>query len=305
VGIKLYYPGAKEIQHGGVRFVEHIHGSGYHLLEHSKSDTDFVDAERVSMCVTFACAMTRKETFEKLGGLEEVFFPNGFGDVDICLRALDAGYRHYYLGSLEGIHHESLSRAAVGEDLELTAVHERHARVIATWRHRHLNRAPRHAWPLLVPPQIDSPQTSAPIGAIDSPQTSATIGASAAFPVLHASRSLVAHSPFRRLLHYWLANKVVEALQYSLGPASIVVRSAVLKSVGLCRHLKSPAMLYSTLRSLIKPIPLLGPLSGGLVREARRLPAGRIPAPHWRIQREPKEKSSINLPGKHRDPIHN
>ena len=31
VGIKLYYPGGNEIQHGGVRFVEHVHGSGYHL----------------------------------------------------------------------------------------------------------------------------------------------------------------------------------------------------------------------------------------------------------------------------------
>ena len=110
VGIKLYYPGGNEVQHGGVRFVEHVHGSGYHLLAHAKSITEFVDADRVSLCVTFACAMTRRETFESLGGLEEVFFPNSFGDVDICLRALDAGYRHYYLGSLEGIHHESISR---------------------------------------------------------------------------------------------------------------------------------------------------------------------------------------------------
>ena len=112
VGIKLYYPGGNEIQHGGVRFVEHIDGSGYHRLAHAKSHAEFVDAERVSLCVTFACAMTRRETFERLGGLEEVFFPNGFGDMDICLRALDAGYRHYYLGSLEGIHHESISRGS-------------------------------------------------------------------------------------------------------------------------------------------------------------------------------------------------
>ena len=56
--------------------------------------------------------MTRRETFERLGGFEEVFFPNGFGDVDICLRALDAGYRNYYLGSLEGIHHEALHEAS-------------------------------------------------------------------------------------------------------------------------------------------------------------------------------------------------
>ena len=134
VGIKLYYPGGNEIQHGGLRFVEHVQGSGYPVLNHAKSSTDFLDAERISLCVIFACAMTRRETFERLGGLEEVFFPNGCGDVDICLRALDAGYRHYYLGSLEGIHHELMSRGFTIEDIEVARLHECHGPMIAFWR---------------------------------------------------------------------------------------------------------------------------------------------------------------------------
>ena len=134
IGIKLYYPGCNKVQHGGIRFVEYVHGSGYHLLSHARSSTEFVDAEHACPCVTFACAMTRRETFERLGRFEEVFFPNGFGDVDICLRAIDAGYRNYYFGSLEGIHHESISRGFAIEEIEFTRLHERHGQIIASWR---------------------------------------------------------------------------------------------------------------------------------------------------------------------------
>ena len=109
VGIKLIYPQANLVQHGGIRFAEEIHGSGCSLFCHAQFPSEFVDAERISLGVTFACAMTRRDTFEQLEGLEEVLLPNSFGDVDICLPH-QAGYRNYYLGSLTGIHHESISR---------------------------------------------------------------------------------------------------------------------------------------------------------------------------------------------------
>ena len=41
VGIKLYYPGGNEIQHGGLRFVEHVEGTGYPSLTHAKSASGF------------------------------------------------------------------------------------------------------------------------------------------------------------------------------------------------------------------------------------------------------------------------
>jgi hypothetical protein len=71
--------------------------------------------------VTFACALTRREVYEELGGLDEVMFPNAFGDVDLCAKALERGYRNYYFGTLTGIHHESTSRGHVTEEAEFSA----------------------------------------------------------------------------------------------------------------------------------------------------------------------------------------
>ena len=150
VGIKLYYPGGEEIQHGGIRIGEYICGSGFNHVIHGQTPSEFVDAERISLGVTFACAMTRRETFEKLGGLEEIYLPTAFGDVDMCLRAVEAGYRNYYMGTLSGIHHESKSRGRAEEDIDFSFLYERCGRTIASWRHWHLNRSYRYAWPLQV-----------------------------------------------------------------------------------------------------------------------------------------------------------
>ena len=143
-----------------------------------------------------------------------MFFPNGFGDVDICLRALDAGYRNYYLGSLEGIHHEALSRGFPIEDIEFTRLHERHGQTIAVWRPRHLNRASRHSWPLPVLPCNELSDASAEIDQ--------------AVRLSHC-RSATG-SPTRSSRFSSTA----------LGPAYMGVRTAAVKSAKLCLRLKSP-----------------------------------------------------------------
>ncbi|WP_165231627.1 glycosyltransferase [Aquisphaera insulae] len=247
VGIKLHYPGGQGIQHGGVRFIERVHGSGYTLIAHANAAEEFVDIERVSMCVTFACAMTRRETFESLGRLEERFFPNGFGDADICLRALAAGYRHYYLGSVEGTHHESISRGSANEDIEFTCLHERHGGIIAEWRMRHLYHAVGHPW---LP---------------SAPQDAASPGGYALVPAGHHGRA-----PLR----YRVADSVVGVMKRLLGPAYGRARSAAVRSAKSLRRLNSRATVYSALRLAIKPIPVLGPASAGVARLARRTVAG-------------------------------
>ena len=168
LGIKLYYPGGEEIQHGGIRLGEFICGSGYNEVKHGKSSGEFVDAERITLGVTFACAMTRRETFEKLGGLDEIHLPNGFGDVSMCLQALEAGFRNYYLGTLSAIHHES--RKSWGSSITRTAEFPAfftsdtgkplHVVAAPNWV---LIRSYRYAWPLLVlafnypPPRSELP----------------------------------------------------------------------------------------------------------------------------------------------------
>lgn len=118
VGLKLWYPGAKDLQHGGIKFTPAFNGLGFHRTDHVLSEREYVHDEHIAHAVTFACAMVRFAVWRELRGLEEEFFPNGFGDVDICTRAIQSGYVNFYLGTLEGIHHESKTRRSQNEDLE-------------------------------------------------------------------------------------------------------------------------------------------------------------------------------------------
>jgi GT2 family glycosyltransferase len=138
VGIRLMYPGNAEVQHGGIRVIHGTHGSGYVNIGHANSATEFVYDERVSMGVTFACAMARCETFRELGGLEETLLPNGFGDIDIVLRARARGKVSHYFGTLMGLHHESKTRKRASEEVEFAFLHKRHASAIAESRLREL-----------------------------------------------------------------------------------------------------------------------------------------------------------------------
>lgn len=137
-GIKLWYPGKMQVQHGGIRIGLEAFGSGYFRPKHMDSMADFVFDDHVVTAVTFACAMTRVSLFEKLGGLDESWMPNGLGDVDICLRAMKLGFRNFYLGSASGIHHESLTRRCNDESLELSRLYEVHGDLISRQLRRQL-----------------------------------------------------------------------------------------------------------------------------------------------------------------------
>ncbi len=150
VGIKLLYgedaPGRPEVQHGGIEVVGDFAGSGYFPIGHARTEAEFVHDERIVLGVTFACAMTRRATWESLGGLDEILLPNGFGDVDLCARAIERGLRNYYLGTLVGAHRESRSRGRVCEEVETTVLHERHSATFARWRLRRLVYDLQPAW---------------------------------------------------------------------------------------------------------------------------------------------------------------
>jgi GT2 family glycosyltransferase len=54
---------------------------------------------------SFACAAIPRTTWETLGGLDHDRFPTQYNDADYCLRALEAGLQHIYIGT-QAIYHE-------------------------------------------------------------------------------------------------------------------------------------------------------------------------------------------------------
>jgi len=111
VGAKLLYPD-NTIQHAGV-----IIGLGgvaghSHLLSPGNHHGYFSRPQLIQnlSAVTFACAMTRRDVFEQLGGLNETDLGIAYNDVDYCLRAREAGYLVVYTPYAQLYHHESKSR---------------------------------------------------------------------------------------------------------------------------------------------------------------------------------------------------
>ena len=85
VGIRLVYPEDGRVQHGGIQVAdEPMYTCGYNRIDHATGTEEFVHDERIVLGVTFACAMTRRETFDALGGFDEVLVPNAYGDADLC-----------------------------------------------------------------------------------------------------------------------------------------------------------------------------------------------------------------------------
>jgi GT2 family glycosyltransferase len=54
---------------------------------------------------SFACAAISRQVWDRLGGLYSQRFPTQYNDADYCLRALEAGLQHIYIGS-QAIYHE-------------------------------------------------------------------------------------------------------------------------------------------------------------------------------------------------------
>ena len=100
VGARLIYPDGK-LQHTGV------------YLENDASG--IVARNRTWDCVsgpvdavTGACLAIRTSLFREVGGFDEAF-RNGYEDIDLCLRARQAGHTIWYQAECTVIHHESQS----------------------------------------------------------------------------------------------------------------------------------------------------------------------------------------------------
>lgn len=117
VGAKLLYPDRLTIQHAGVcvgmkGLAEHYGKFMDNKLPNGDFESGYQGAffvNRELSAVTAACLLMRKDAFEKVGGYDENLAV-GFGDVDLCLRTRQAGYRIIFCSQATLVHHESYTR---------------------------------------------------------------------------------------------------------------------------------------------------------------------------------------------------
>ncbi len=70
--------------------------------------SQFGEATEVQ-CLISACWLMKREVWEQLGGLDEVFNPAQYEDLDFCYRARDAGWEVWYEPRAEMYHYEGVT----------------------------------------------------------------------------------------------------------------------------------------------------------------------------------------------------
>jgi GT2 family glycosyltransferase len=135
VGAKLYFANAMTLEHAGVCVGC---GNGMMNLGYARpTSPDQVDTgyfgslvcNREVSAVTGACMLVRRNVFDEIGGFDEAIAV-GYGDVDLCLRAGQRGYRTLFCAHAVLLHHESYTRGRTPEDPHP----EDSARFLAKWR---------------------------------------------------------------------------------------------------------------------------------------------------------------------------
>ena len=119
VGVRLYYPGAKLIQHAGIgiglgSYAANI-TSGVDSESLNISQNLYVNCKRNVACNTAACIMVSKKLFNEVGGFDSAFSIT-YNDVDLGLKLLNKGYVNIYNPAVEVIHHESVSLGTPDDD---------------------------------------------------------------------------------------------------------------------------------------------------------------------------------------------
>ncbi len=110
VGCKLYYPN-NTIQHSGVIIGMGGYAGHWHIGMPSNIPGFMSRLNHVQnfSAVTGACVMIRREVWEEIGGLDELFKVD-LNDIDLCLRLRKAGYLVVWTPFAELYHYESKSR---------------------------------------------------------------------------------------------------------------------------------------------------------------------------------------------------
>jgi GT2 family glycosyltransferase len=118
VGPRLLYPDGR-VQHAGM-FLAAV-GQGRHAFRHFDAGGPgyfgLAQIPRNVIAVTGACLLTRRETFDALGGFDEAH-PIVNNDLDFCLRAWRRGLLNLYTPHATLVHHEAASRGELPDEYD-------------------------------------------------------------------------------------------------------------------------------------------------------------------------------------------
>jgi GT2 family glycosyltransferase len=124
VGARLLFEDGR-LQHAGVIFQRGLPGHVYRGFPGSfRGYSNNVVVAQNFLGVTGACMMTRRELFERMGGMS-LEFPINYNDMDYCLRANREGLRVVYDPDTVLYHFESSSRSTDVEAWEMELLVER------------------------------------------------------------------------------------------------------------------------------------------------------------------------------------
>jgi GT2 family glycosyltransferase len=116
------------VQHAGV--VLGARGTADHVMRRFPADADgyagSLSCPREVSAVTGACLAIRRDTFERIGGWNELYATH-YQDVDLCLRLRQSGLRCLFTPKARLTHHESPSRGGDYDFLDRLLL-------IDTWR---------------------------------------------------------------------------------------------------------------------------------------------------------------------------
>ena len=110
VGLKLYYPDSRKIQHAGIT---NLPVGPVHKMQFAEDEGSiYFDRNRADMnclAVTAACLLVEKTKYLEVGGLKESL-QVAYNDVDLGFALYEAGYQNVVINTHYAYHHESLSR---------------------------------------------------------------------------------------------------------------------------------------------------------------------------------------------------
>jgi GT2 family glycosyltransferase len=113
----------------GIRAREGVLGLHASLVEESREES-YSNVMHEVLANTFACAVIARSQFEQIGWLNELEFPNGYNDVEYCLRTRKQGLRNLYLGHLHVKHTPGTSRGRCDETLQKVLLRKRYSELL-------------------------------------------------------------------------------------------------------------------------------------------------------------------------------